>query len=116
MPVPPATNITHKRGDSLTIQVAVWNDVTKTDPADLSAATVAAQVREDYDTEVVAAFDVTVVGNVITAVLSPESSRALTPSGVWDLQVDWFSDDSSVTTIAAGGLVTKPDVTRTEVG
>jgi hypothetical protein len=116
MPVPPKTNITHYRGDSMVLQVVLWLDSGHTEPADLSEATVRAQVRATYDsTEAAADFDVEVVGNQITANLPPKESRDLPRNGVWDLEVDWFSDDTSVQTVAGGAWVTSPDVTRNGV-
>lgn len=116
MPVPKKTNITHYRGDTLVIVVSLWNDVERTDPADLSEATIRAQVREQYeDTEVAASFDIEVTGNHITATLTPKSARDLPPRGVWDIEVDWYSDDVNVQTVAAGGIAAEPDVTREPV-
>ena len=116
MPIPPKTNITHYRGDSLVLQLRLWTDAGKTNPADLSEATVRAQVREESDdAEVAASFDVEVTGNTVVANLSPKSSRDLPAKGFWDIEVDWYSDDTSVQTVAGGGLVTQPDVTRNGV-
>jgi hypothetical protein len=113
MPVPPRTNITHYRGDSMVLQVTLWNDALHTVPSDLSAALVRAQVRAAYDDPAIAAaFDVEVDGNVILANLSPKSARDLPPKGFWDLEVDWYADDTSVQTVAAGSWVTQADVTR----
>lgn len=107
------TNISHVRGDSLVLQLRLWADAGHTQPADLSEATVCAQVREDYDdTEAAASFDAVIDGGTITLNLSPKSSRDLPPKCVWDVEIDWFSDDSSVTTVAGGGLVVQPDVSR----
>lgn len=114
MPIPTKVNIPHYRGDSLVIQVRLWADAAKTIPADLALATVRAQVREEYDdTQLVGAFDVNVVGNTITANLSPAAARNLPPLARWDIEVDWFSDDTSVQTVAAGGITADLDVTRT---
>lgn len=116
MTVPIRSNITHYRGDSLVLQLRLWTDANRSVPADLSEATVRAQIRADHDdAEVAASFDVQVEDNVITANLSPKSSRDLPAKGVWDCEVDWFSDDTSVQTVAAGGLVVQPDVTRNGV-
>jgi hypothetical protein len=113
MPVPLKSNIVHYRGDSLALLVRLWVDPAKTEPADLSLATVRAQVRETAnDNEVAASFEVNVVGNEVNAVLSPKSSRDLPPTAFYDIEVDWFSDDTSVQTIVAGGLNAAPDVTR----
>lgn len=116
MPVPLKSNIVHYRGDSLALLVRLWVDPAKTQPADLSTATVRAQVRVDPDdTEVAASFEVNVVDNSVTAILSPKSSRDLPPKAFYDVEVDWFSDDTSVQTIVAGGLNAAPDVTRNGV-
>ena len=50
---------------------------------------------------------------MVTANLSPKTARALPPKGVWDLEMDRYSDDVSVVTFAAGGLNAQADVTRT---
>jgi hypothetical protein len=113
MPVPTKVNISHYRGDSLALQIKLWTDTAKTVPADLSEAIVTAQVRETPDdATIIASFDVEVTGNVINANLSPKSSRDLLAKNFWDLQVDWFGDDSSVQTVVGGGLIAAPDVTR----
>lgn len=113
MPIPPTSNLVHYRGDSLVLRLALWTDAEKTQPADLSTASICAQVRETPDsTEVAATFDVTVEDNIVTANLSPKSSRDLPAKGTWDIEVDWYSDDSFVQTVAGGGLVTKPDTSR----
>lgn len=113
MPVPTRTNIAHYRGDSLAIQVTLWTDQAHTIPADLAGATVRSQIREDRDdTALVAELATSVAGNVINAYLSPASSRTLPPLGFWDVEVDWFSDDVTVQTVAAGGISSEPDVTR----
>jgi hypothetical protein len=110
------TNITHYRGDSLALQLTLWTDLEHTVPADLADAVVTAQIREDADdAEVAASFDVGIAGNVVTATLSPESSRDLPPLGAWDVEVDWFGDDTVVQTVAAGKIATVADVTRWRV-
>jgi hypothetical protein len=109
-------NLAHYRGDSLVLKLTLWTDAAKTTPADLTEATVTAQVREQYDdTEVAAAFDVQVTGNTIVANLSPKNARDLPPKAFYDIQVDWYSDDTSVQTVVAGGLTAAPDVTREAV-
>lgn len=116
MPVPPKTNITHYRGDSMTILCRLWDDAGKTEPTDLSESTVRAQVREQYDdTEVAAEFEVTVTGNEILANLPPKEARDLPPRGFWDIEVDFYSDDVRVQTVAGGAWTTQPDVTRNGV-
>jgi hypothetical protein len=114
MPQPTQLNISHYRGDSLTLSISVWGDVAHTDPVDLAGAIVSGQVRADPDdSQVVADLDIEVETNVIRATLTPKGARALPELSSWDVQVDWFGDDTSVTTVAAGKIVALPDVTRT---
>lgn len=104
--------ITHYRGDSLALVIHVWNNDAHTDPADLSTANVDAQLKVNAtDPDFVDEFGVSIAGNAITLTLTPAQTRALPVKTVWDVQVDWFSDDTTVTTIATGTLTENQDVT-----
>lgn len=110
---PQRVNLALVRGDSLTLLVHLWQDAEHTIPADLSQATLTAQVREDYDdTEVIGEFDVTVDGGDITLTWPPKYSRGLPPVAHWDLEVDWYSDDHKVQTMLAGAVAAEKDVSR----
>lgn len=113
MPVPTKVNIAHYRGDTLVIQLTLWGDAAHTIPADLSTATARAQVRAEQDSGTVAAtFDCLIAGQTVTATLPPAQARLLPALGYWDIEIDYFSDDTVVTTVAAGALSAGPDVTR----
>src|SRR4051794_5271652 len=103
MATPDKVSFNHYRGDSLAFAVEVWDDAEKTIPSDLSAALVSAQVRESPDdTQVLADLEVTVLGNTINCVLPPKGARELKATNVFDVQVDWYSDDTNVQTVLAG--------------
>jgi hypothetical protein len=116
MPVPMKHDVQHYRGDSLALQLRVWQDVDNTVPADFSAAAVVAQIRTVTESpDIVAEFDVTVTGNTLTLVLDPKQSRELPPTCVFDVEVDWAfatDPDVNVQTVLAGSLAVASDVTR----
>lgn len=104
--------VSHYRGDSATLAVSVWQDADHTIPADLSAATVSAMFKlAATDPVEVAHFDVTVTDNVVTLYVSPTVSRDLPAKAVWDMQIDWFSDDAQVSTPVVGTWTETQDVT-----
>lgn len=116
MPIPQKANLAIYRGDSLTLQLAVWADAEKTQPADLSRAVVSAQIRSEPDaSDVVATLEVVVDGHIITAHLLPKSSRELPPKCAYDIEIDWYGDDTSVQTVLAGKFAVESDVTRVAV-
>ena len=90
----------------------LWTDSDKTQPADLSGATVRAQVREDRTSSDATDFEVSVTDNVVTLHLLPKSTQDLADTNVWDCQVDWQSDEVNVQTVVAGSIVASGDVTR----
>lgn len=105
-------DINHYRGDSFGLVINVWNDDAHTIPADLSAATATADLKvKNTDAEAVDSFGIVVAANQITLTLTPAQSRNLPPKTVWDCQVDWFSDDATVTTVATGTFTENQDVT-----
>jgi hypothetical protein len=113
MPVPVTQDIAHYRGDTLTVAIRLWEDDAKTDPADLSAATVTAQVRASASAKTpVATFGVEVAGNQVTLTLPPPAAQLLPTKAVYDCQVDWQSDDVNVQTVLRGALTADPDVTH----
>jgi hypothetical protein len=113
MPVPTKVDIVHYRGDTLGISLKVWADDEKTVPANFTGATVVAQVRPTVDsTDVAGEFAVSITGNTLTLVLDPKQTRAMGAANVWDVEVDWHSDDVQVQTVVAGSLSIASDVTR----
>lgn len=116
MSVPAKQNIAHYRGDTLALLLRLFEDDAQTAPSDLAAATVTAQVRATTEaTVVLAEFAVAVDGNEVALRLSPEKSRTLPVTAVYDVQVDWASDDVNVQTVLSGQLISSPDVTRAVV-
>lgn len=114
MTMPEKTSMQVYRGDSVGVLVRVWEDVDKTQPADLSGAVVRSQIRtEPNASAVVAEFDVEVVDNAITLYLLPKQSQELEPQGVFDVQVDWSGGaETDVQTILVGAISCSPDTTR----
>lgn len=114
MPIPQTLDLTHCRGDTLALAVALWEDEELTEPSDLTEAVVAAQVRTTADAStVVANFATSIEGNSVSLLLSPSQTATLPPKGVWDLQIDWLGDGNNVQTPVGGSLTITPDVTRT---
>jgi hypothetical protein len=114
MPVPNRKSVQHYRGDAFAMLLRLWEDTAKTDPADLSAAIVTAQLRLTVDTStVVASFEVSVEDNAIHLVLAPAITATMPPKSVFDVQVDWVGDGTSIQTVLAGDFTLAPDVTRT---
>ena len=113
MPVPEKYPLTEMRGDSVGHQIRLWEDDAHTIPVVLNGAVVTAQLRvKDTDPDPVDAWAVTTAGNAITITLSPDQTAALPASTVWDIQVDWHADGTTVTTPHRGTLKLTQDVTR----
>jgi hypothetical protein len=113
MPVPTKVDITHYRGDTLGISLKVWADDSNTVPANFTGSKVVAQVRPTADSsEISGQFAVSISGNTLTLVLSPKQTREMGATNVWDVEVDWHSDDVQVQTVVAGTLSLTSDVTR----
>ena len=110
---PDCINVTFTRGDTLTIVLNVWENTAQTIPANLSGATVTAQVRQTPDAATAeATFAVTKVSNQVTLRLTPAQTRVVSSACSWDCQVDWASDGSDIRTIVQGDLAVIQDVTR----
>lgn len=115
MPVPVKQDIAHYRGDTLSVVLRLWEDEAKTDPADLAAATVTAQVRVSTSAKTpIASFGVETAGNQITLTLLPDQAQILPAKAVYDCQVDWTSDATRVQTVVAGALTAAADVTHAD--
>jgi hypothetical protein len=110
---PACVDLTFTRGDTLAFLIRLWEDAAHTVPADLSAAVVTAQVRKTATaTTVEAEFTVAVVTNEITLSLPPAETQTLPATAVWDCQVDWYGDATTVRTVASGTVTVLQDVTR----
>jgi hypothetical protein len=101
-------NLVTYRGDDFAFSLTVWEP--DGSEADLSAATLLAQVRVTPDSsDVLGELALSVDGNVVDLHLTAAISAALPRSASWDCEMvrsGW------TTTLAAGNLVTTPDVTR----
>jgi hypothetical protein len=107
------------RGDSYSWSFVLWHDVDKTDPVDLTGATVAAQLRNKSGGE-------TVIDLVCTVVSTPSPPRTNTvrvdldaalwdnapglAAGVWDLEITY--PDGFVQTVVGGKVTATGDVTN----
>lgn len=114
MPIPPKQSVAHYRGDSLGIRINCWQDTDKTIPAVFTGSTITSQIRVKADETIppLDTFAVNVASNVVTLSLTPAKVTALPDATVWDVQVDWFSNGTSVQTIAQGTLTLTQDVTH----
>ena len=113
MPVPEKFPLTHYRGDSLGQAFTLWEDEGHTKPVVLNGAAVTAQLRVNAtDPDPVDAWAVVTTGNQIAITLSPDQTAALPVSTVWDIQVDWQADGTTVSTPVQGTLKLTQDVTR----
>jgi hypothetical protein len=107
---PQAVPLTLYRGDDFFLDLEV------TDPggaaADLTGATAEAQIRASAaDVAVLASFDATVTGNVVSLHLpSVEAANLTTKTAAWDCQLT--DSDGIVSTLAAGPVTITADVTR----
>jgi phage tail sheath gpL-like len=96
------------QGDDFTLTLTVTDPAGN--PLDLSASTIAAQIRAAPGADVAATFTVSVATNVVTLTLPHAQTAALAGSGVWDVQ----STDPAghVLTLAAGVVTVVADVTE----
>lgn len=111
------------RNDSLQFKVEVtegllFDDDSLTDPVDLSAYTYDAEVRSDYDSDVVlstATFDATdeAIG-VLTVIFTSldDYDFPVDSLGVWDLQLRDGAATPNVFTVFRGAVSVVDDVTR----
>lgn len=104
------------RGDTYSWRFTLWTDAAKTQPADLTGAVAAAEVRSrpagDFITRFTCAIE---LPNVIAMQLTAPSSRQLTErGGVWDLELSYPT--GVVATILAGRVTVTMDVTNAIAG
>lgn len=107
--LPRPVNLLTYRGDDFAFSLTVWEeDGTE---ADLSAATIRAQVRATPDAADPPLTDlvVDVTANVVELHLPAAESAKLPHSATWDCEM---VRNAWTTTLAAGNVVTTADVTR----
>jgi hypothetical protein len=116
---PVVRNLELYRGDTWTETFVFWNDTEKTDPTDLSTATINAQFRATTGGPLVVELGCVVGGvdnNQVAVTLLPAQWETMTPTsfskGVWDLQVTYSPE--LVTTYVKGSVTVDADVTREE--
>src|SRR5262245_55614499 len=121
MTMPATLDLTHYRGDTLGILINCWKDTAHQQPADLTGATITAEIRVKANTgEPVGAFIVTTgtpeggtVMNQIMLVLPGDPQRGMPAKTVWDCQIDWTPDGLRTQTPVKGNLTLTDDVTQT---
>jgi hypothetical protein len=109
---PPATYPLHLyRGDSYRWQFRLWQDAAKTQPVDLTGASVTAEIRDrPGSTLAVIALPCTVtLPNVIDMAIAAATSKGVPSYGAWDLQIAYPSGE--VGTVLAGPVRCTADVT-----
>jgi hypothetical protein len=107
--LPDTVNLRIYGGDDIGFSISVYDEHGQ--DADLTGATVRAQIRTTVEAEEVAGeFDPDLDGNVIRMHLTNSTTAALPRSTVWDCEL---TDSSGwVTTLVAGEIDTTPSVTR----
>jgi hypothetical protein len=98
------------RGDSFRMQVRLWADAGKTQPVDLTGASVAAEIRPAPGAIPAASFTCAITANVIDVSLSAADSLNVPQSAYWDLQITYASGD--VQTVIAGGVSVRGEITQ----
>jgi hypothetical protein len=97
------------RGDSARWRFQLWQDDAKTQPADLTGATVLAQIRDRPDGSNIVDLTCTITTpNIIDVALA--AGAAVPQRGVWDLQVTYPSGD--IVTYLTGRVAMQLDVTH----
>jgi hypothetical protein len=108
--MPSQFDISVYRGDTWRQQITLWADAAKTQPVDLTGATVKAEVRDKAMGKLLFSFACTVtLPNIVEVGLDAAVSGALTGKGVWDLQVTFSGGD--VRTFLVGAVKVVADVT-----
>lgn len=90
------------QGDDLYLDVAV-TDPDDGSPVDLTGHTAESQIRSTPpSTEIMAAFDATIAGNIIHLHLPADQSSTVSPPAAWDVQT---TDTNGIVRTYAYGLV-----------
>jgi len=98
------------RGDTYRWTFRLWADEGKTQPVDLTGATVKSEIREKTGGISISEIVCTLGGpGEILAELDPAAFATIPASGVWDLQVTF--PDGTVRSMLAGKVTTTGDVT-----
>lgn len=121
MSMPATLDLEHYRGDTLGILVKCWRDTAHQQPANLTGATVTAQVATRTGVaEVLAEFQTQIsvpsggtVPNQISLILIGDDQRDMPAQVVWDCQIDWADDGTATQTPVKGSIRFTDDVTRT---
>jgi len=98
------------RGDTYRWTFRLWADAGKTQPVDLTGATVSSEIRDRTGGTMIAVIGCTLGGpGEILAELDPAAFATIPATGVWDLQVTF--PDGTVRSMLAGKVTTTGDVT-----
>jgi hypothetical protein len=107
--LPQDVNLILKRGDDFYLTIAV--DDLDGQPADLTGAAVRAQIRAQTESpDVLGDLAPVIEDNVITVFLTSPVSASLPLSTVYDVELT--DAQARVTTLIAGTITLRPDVTR----
>ncbi len=96
------------RGDTSKWQFRLWTDEAKTQPADLTGATAAAQIRPGHSGTATDMVCVITLPNIIDMTLPAGAS--VPQRGLWDLEITYASGD--VQTVLQGKVTAQGDVTN----
>lgn len=101
-------------GDTYTWRYRLWQDEAKTQPIDLTGATVAAEIRDKPGGLKVMTLNCVITQPNIVDVDLPKSAWVdAPPKGSWDLEVTF--PDGTVRTAVAGKVSVTQDVTNSTV-
>jgi len=109
--MPPANfKMSWYRGDSYGYRFKLWQDAEKTQPYDLTGATVKSEVRDKPGGVVLATLTTVIVEpNFVDLKVTPAMSKASFPKGEWDLEITFANGD--VNTPIRGPVTVDADVT-----
>jgi hypothetical protein len=101
------------RGDDHAWRFVLWQDAAHTVPMDLTGYIVEAEVRDrPGGTVITNAVILVTLPNTVDVVLDHDATRALPPSGRWDLQLT--DAGGRIATILAGAVKVTGDVTESD--
>jgi len=106
---PATVNLRVFAGDDFTLGIVISDG--EGDPLDLTGATARAHIRETVDADLAFEFAVTVnePDSLVLLHLQAATSAVLPPTAVYDCEINI---DGTVTTLIAGTIITRPEVTR----
>ena len=114
MALPATYSLALYRGDSFRMQFRLWADAAKTQPVDLTGATVAAEIRGAPSSLPWHAFSCSIASNIIDIAMTADQTAGLPANAYWDLQVAYASGD--VQTIVMGGVSVRGNITSSTIG